>query len=70
LISREADDLGLCAKSGVFFVRSVSQIVPERAAVLGLKSQRASLLLHFVSKSVETLSFSQFRASSTLAGFA
>src|ERR1700723_1795123 len=51
---------------------------PERAAgrsrtrgcglvQLGLKSQLASLLLHFVSKSVETLSFFQIRASSNRA---
>ena len=51
---------------------------PERAAgrsrtrgcglvQLGLKSQLASLLLHFVSKSVETLSFFQVRASSNRA---
>src|ERR1700723_2201283 len=51
---------------------------PERAAgrsrtrgcglvELGVKSQLASLLLHFVSKSVETLSFFQVRASSNRA---
>ena len=51
---------------------------PERAAgrsrtrgrglvQLELKSQLASLLLHFVSKSVETLSFFQIRASSNRA---